>query len=340
MRELDTRKRLKNKLALVGFASTTRLQAPFDDPDYEIWTVNEAGNIAIDAFKWVKRFDRLFQIHPRWDFSRKNNGNDPNHFAWLRNVEDVCGMCSGTGKLVDKDCPACDNGTYFPLESRKFPKVIYMQEEYADIPNSVKYPLEEMVSLNPSGKYFDSSLAYMVMLASTMGYQEIFIVGFEMAAQSEYFYQRANFEYLIGLLSARGQVFRFPKETSLLKGPLYGYENMKTGYRQQLDMRIAILNNELSTHNMELAKVEGELRVWKKFEETSPRTPIGEEQFQEVQKRYGKLLGLVNIVKGATYETENLRKLYDTYFVADALDGRTTVREDTDKYVKTTYGAK
>jgi hypothetical protein len=91
---------------------------------------------------------------------------------------------------------------------------------------------------------------------------------------------------------------------------------------------------------MELAKIEGELRVWKKFEETSPRTPTGDEQFLETQSRYGKMLGLVNIVKGAVLETENLRKLYDTYFVADALDGRTTVREDTDKYVKTTYNTK
>jgi len=331
---MKVEKRFKDKLALVGFASTTRLQAPFDDDEYEIWTVNEAGNIAIPAFSWVKRFDRLFQMHPRWDFSRKNNGNDPNHFSWLRNIEEVCAMCGGTAKFNNADCPACDKGLYRPLESRSWPKVIYMQEAHEDIPNSVKYPLEEMIALNPMGEYFDSSLAYMVMLASTMGYKEIFIVGFEMAAQSEYFYQRANFEYLIGLLSARGQKFRFPAETTLLKGPLYGYKNMKTGYRQQLDMRIAILNNELAQHSAELGKMEGELRVWKDFANDFP------DKLSEAQTKYGKLLGLVNIVKGAVYETENLRKLYDTYFVADALDGRTTVREDTDKYVKTTYSAK
>lgn len=324
--------KFKKKVALVGMASTTRNQAPFDDDSYEIWAVNEMGNNTHPAFSWVKRFDRLFQMHPRWDFSRKNNGNDPNHFHWLLNTPEVCQLCGGTGKIADKPCSACKNGMYYPLESRSQVKVIYMQEAHDDIENSVAYPLKEMVALNPMGKYFDSSLAYMTILASTMGYDEIFITGFEMAAQSEYFYQRANFEYLIGVLSTRGQKFRFPKETSLLKGQLYGYENMKTGYRQQLDMRIAILNNELATHNMELAKTEGELRVWKSFTGTEP---LPENGYGECQTRYGKLLGLTNVVKGAIYETENLRKLYDTYFVPDSTV--TTVREDTEKYVQTTY---
>jgi hypothetical protein len=337
---MENPKRFKNKLALVGMASTTRHLAPFDDDSYEIWAVNEMGNVPHPAFDWVKRFERLFQIHPRWDFTRNNNPNDFNHFAWLRNEPDTCVQCTGTGKIGEKDCPACAKGIYYPPPIRDTVQVIYMQEEHEDIPQSVKYPLEEMVSLNPRGRYFDSTLAYMVMLASTMGYQEIYIVGFEMAAQSEYFYQRANFEYLIGVLSERGQVFRFPPQTTLLKGELYGFENMKTGYRQQLDMRIAVLNNELSNHNIELAKIEGELRVWKKLLTLSPLTPQGEIDFAEVQGRYGKVLGLVNIVKGAAYETENLRKLYDTYFVPDSGDGKTTVREDTEQYVKTVYGSK
>ena len=331
--------RFRDKLALVGMASSTRHLAPFDDDSYEIWSVNEVGNTAFDAFKWVKRFDRLFQIHPRWDFTRSNNGNDPNHWLWLQDKSGTCNMCGGSAKVGERDCPSCKDGIYHPLESRQWPKVIYMQEAHDDVPNSVRYPLEEMVALNPRGEYFDSSLAYMVMLASTMGYKEIYIVGFEMAAQSEYFYQRANFEFLFGVLTSRGCNIRLPEETTLLKGELYGYKNMKTGYRQQLDMRIAVLTNELNTHNMELAKTEGELRVWKNLMSNSPLTPAGETGFAEVQSRYGKLLGLVNIVKGAKYETENLRKLYDTYFIPDGSKGETSVRKDTDEYIKTVYGS-
>jgi hypothetical protein len=332
--------RFKDKLAIVGFASTTRDQAPFDDESYEIWTVNEAGNTAIDAFKWMKRFDRLFQIHPRWDFTRINNANDPNHWLWLQNISGKCQMCGGTALMGDgKNCPVCEGGIYTPSETRSWAKVIYMQEKWKDVPNSVKYPLDEMIALNPRGKYFDSSLSYMLMLASTMGYKEIFVVGFEMAAQSEYFYQRANFEFLYGCLTAKGQKITLPENTSLLKGKMYGYENMKTGYRQQLDMRLAILNNELATHNMELAKMEGQLTAWKDILSLGTPTPDLQSKFLEVQSKYGKLLGLVNVVKGASYETENLRKLYDSYFVAEDLEGKTNVREVTEEHVKKGYSA-
>jgi hypothetical protein len=331
-------KRIKDKVALVGFAPTTRAHAPFDDDSYEIWTVNEAGNIVLPAFSWIKRFDRLFQMHPRWDFSRANNSNDPNHFHWLRNVSAPCQMCGGTSKIGELDCPACDKGMYHPPVSRSWVKTIYMQEAHPDIPDSAKYPLSEVAKLNPRGNYFDSSVAYMLQLAAVMQYEEIKVVGFEMAAQTEYFYQRANFEFLCGYWMSKGVNIVLPPETTLMSGPLYGYENMKTGYRQQLDMRLAILTNELTKHNMELAKKEGELEGYQKMSAVVPMNQQQAEIFAAEKGKYQKLVGLVNLVTGAKYETENLRKLYDTYFMGNAEDGRTTVREDTEQYVKTIYG--
>ena len=47
------------KLALVGMNVRTRANAPFDDPDFEIWTLNESYTGA-----WMKRYDVLFQLHP------------------------------------------------------------------------------------------------------------------------------------------------------------------------------------------------------------------------------------------------------------------------------------
>jgi hypothetical protein len=330
--------RFREKVALVGFAPTTRQHIPFGDDSYEIWTVNEAGNTALPSFEWVKRFDRLFQMHPRWDFSRKNNTNDPNYYHWLRNESAPCVMCNATGKIGEQPCPVCKNGTYYPPETRDWPKVIYMQEAYEDIPNSVAYPLEYAIKLNPMGRYFDSSVSYMLQLACMMNYKEILVVGFEMAAQTEYFYQRANFEMLVGYWKGQGKNIVIPKESTLLHGPLYGYENMKTGYRQNLDMRLAVLQNEYTNHSHTLALMEGEMQAWKKIAALSPLTPEQAAAFTETQSRYGKQVGLVNLVKGAQYETENLRKLYDTYFMGNAEDGKTTVREDMEQYVKTVYG--
>lgn len=317
--------RLKDKVAIVGFANATRHLAPFDDDSYEIWTINEAGNVRHPSFSWVKRIDRLFQIHPRWDFTRENNANDPNHWLWLQNKADTCIACKGSG------CENCVEGIYTPHDIRTSVKYIYMQEEYADIPNSIEYPLEFLRQQNPAGKYFTSSLSYMLMLASMMTYTEISLYGFEMAAQTEYFHQRACAEYLIGYMQGQGLNVKVPSESSLLKGELYGYENMKTGYRQQLDMRIAVLENQLSTHNIELARIEGELRILGQLD--SP------ELMAETQTKHGKALGLVNVIKGAKHETENLRKLYDTYFVLDGANGQTNTRKVTEEHVKKAYDA-
>jgi len=336
---METRKRFKDKVCILGFANTTRDLAPYDDDSYEIWTVNEAG-----AFPWIKRFDRLFQMHPRWDFTRKNNGNDPNHWLWLQNKSGTCTLCEGAG-VYGKDktkCPACDNGQYVPPKSREFPKVIYMQQAHSDIPGSETYPLKEMIALNPAGKYFTSSLSFMLILAAAMGYKEIFLAGFEMGNQTEYFYQRANAEYLIGYLTNKKTNIVLPAKSSICKGKLYAYENMNTGYRQQLDMRIDVLKTQIERNIHDMSVAEGEVKLWKKFTEmTEPITPESQLQMiAEAQSRYTKLNGLVNTVKGAQKETENLRDLYDRYFVA-AENGNDEqgMREDTTKYVQTEYKA-
>jgi len=58
--------RTKPKIAIVGFAPS-RVLTPWDDPDYEIMSLNEGYNLP-----WFKKdADRWLQIHPRWDWSKE-----------------------------------------------------------------------------------------------------------------------------------------------------------------------------------------------------------------------------------------------------------------------------
>lgn len=57
----------KKKVAILG-TSRSYAEAPFDDPDYEIWTLNE--------FDDVPRYDRMFELHPMEVQSAKE-------LAWL-----------------------------------------------------------------------------------------------------------------------------------------------------------------------------------------------------------------------------------------------------------------
>lgn len=58
---------MTRKVAIVGFARPHRDEAPFDDPSWEIWGVN-------DAWSFMPRADRWFEVHSRpiheWELRR------------------------------------------------------------------------------------------------------------------------------------------------------------------------------------------------------------------------------------------------------------------------------
>jgi hypothetical protein len=320
--------RTADTVALCGFAPSSRELVPWDNPDVEIWCLNEAAN-----FPWTKRIDRLFQIHPRWDITRDNNANDWNHWSWLKYQKAPCNLCQGTGKLKvedkDIDCTAngCEDGTYVPLSNRLGVKTIYTADTYKDVPNSVKYPLKQAIKYLGQ-KYFTSSFGYMLVLAVMMGFKRIECYGFDMGSGTEYHYQRPNAEYLVGWARGRGIDVYIPAQSPMASGPLYAYENMRTGYRQQMDMRLAVLNVQLETRKNEQLVAQGRLQM---------ATDAGLESAQEENAKYNRANAMVNFMKGAITETENLIALYDTYFITGADGEQTVYRADMDNHVGVQY---
>jgi hypothetical protein len=109
--KLRTLRAGKKTVALVGMAATSCSLAPFDDPDVEIWGLNEAH-----AFPWMKRATRWFQIHNSDSWKRYIAKRDVRgHFDWLkRNPWDI---------------------------------PVYMQYYQEIIPKSVGYPLHQVVEM-------------------------------------------------------------------------------------------------------------------------------------------------------------------------------------------------
>ena len=209
----------KRTVAIVGFAPSSRHLAPYDDPDVEIWGVNEAyaHNFMVDS-NGNFRADRWFQLHKPWSYKRDNNRNDPDHWKWLQ-------------------------------QEHPFP--IYMQEKDPLVPSSVKYPLEEIVEKYLTGKvwrgeevcrYFTSSFAYMCALALYLGFERIEVYGFEMATMTEYTYQKGSTEFWLGLAAGLGVEVQLVENCQLLKGAMYGYEVTQMINRQELEARLAGLN--------------------------------------------------------------------------------------------------
>lgn len=180
---------IQRKVAICGFAESYKL-APFDDPTVEIWGLNE-------LWKYVPRWTRWFELHDaetlgitKRDLSE---GEEKRHLAWLSR----------------------------PSEG----KPIYMQPQFCDgrFPAAVPLPLERLIET--FGRYFTSTIGYMVGLAILEGFPWIGLYGIDLASDVEYPYQRPNTEYLIGIARGQGKTVVVPESAAILKaGHLYGYE--------------------------------------------------------------------------------------------------------------------
>lgn len=205
MRDFPALERKRDKVALVGFSSSTRHLAPYDDDEWSVWSLNEAHRQP-----WLKRLTRHFQMHAEWDFNKGGDQSYIEHREWLR---------------------------------KEHPFPIYMQEEFPDIPSSVAFPLDEVVAeflptITREGeiiRYFTSSFAYMCSLALLEGFKTIGIWGFDMGTETEFKYQKPSTEFWLGVAAGRGVEIQLPKICQLLRGGLYGYEVSRMINRQRLE---------------------------------------------------------------------------------------------------------
>jgi hypothetical protein len=88
----------RTKVAIVGFAQSSMAMAPFNDPTWSIWAMNQ-------LYRRIPRADRWFEIHKNWD-EHVVEGTD--HFGWLSKAPIPVYM-------VDR-IPGITNSVKFPLE--------------------------------------------------------------------------------------------------------------------------------------------------------------------------------------------------------------------------------
>lgn len=211
----------RSKVAVVGFAPTSMedVKPLFDDPDCEIWGLNQLyvafPKIAQYATRWV-------QIHPRHSYDI-NLGRDKSHHQWL-------------------------------AEQTRFP--IYMMDRDPSVPMSVRWP-KELIIQGLETDYFTNSISweialpiYETLLARSQGkrgFTDIYVFGVDMAQSdeidSEYSEQRPSCEYFVGIAKGMGIKVHIPDKSDLLKTLwLYPYED-HSPFRTKLEARRQELRN-------------------------------------------------------------------------------------------------
>lgn len=197
--------------------------------DCDIWMFNEAPNVKdAEGKPYYPRTDAVFQLHHEAIWKNPKNRSDTGHYDWLK--------------------------------SGKTP-TLYMQEKYPDVPKSLKYPLEEVLSLvenvqivvdgkERKFKYFSSSPDFALALVAQMWkqekrYDQVEVWGIELEHESEYVYQRTGFAFWTGYLAALG--IKLVLYNSIFDAPIYGYEGDIAISSEYLERRIADLTNELGS---------------------------------------------------------------------------------------------
>lgn len=260
--------REKPNVAIVGFAPSTRHQAPFYDESFEIWGLNE-------LYLVIPRFDRWFEMHTRKEF--ESSFRNSQHLEWLRQ---------------------CD-------------KPIYMQERYKDIPFSLAYPRERMLSA--FGHCFRSTFCYMLALAIEEGFSTIHLYGIDLFTKTEYYDERPSGEYLVGVARGRGVDVYIPDDSALLRGRLYGYDPYSAAERYHIRLNELIsrrdkLQREISFLDGAVAESQGTVTGSSSLGQVMSALKVslsGREKMEHIEKinrQHVQLSREYGIVSGAIQE--------------------------------------
>ena len=216
--------RPRTKVALVGFSHTSMHLAPFGDPEWSIWGVNQ-------LYRHIPRADRWFEIHkdPFWDQVK-----DSDYIGWMKRIP-------------------------FP---------IYMVDAHDEIPQSLAYPIQDVIGMTGGRDYFTSSIAFMIALAIREQFQELALYGIDLADDSEYFDQRPCAEYWLGVAAGHGMKVSIHHRSALLKQYFrYGYETQTadTLSMQEIKKRLHLIHEAQKKKQIEqahLAGAEEEAKFW------------------------------------------------------------------------------
>jgi hypothetical protein len=206
------------KVAICGTAKETLIEAPFNNPEFEIWALNDMHALGIKPHRW-------FELHIWDEWKLRHPGTE----EYLK----TCGV------------------------------PVYMHEINHNIPTSVKYPIEDIIS-RFNRKYFQSTVDYLIALALYEGFEEIHIYGVNMAASDEYGHQKPSAEYWLGRAEGMGVEIHLPESCDLLKGYfMYGYEaKQKNDFVKKGQTRLKQLEAEAKEFQKNYYLAKGAIDTW------------------------------------------------------------------------------
>lgn len=182
----------RKKIAICGFASSSRHMIPTDDPEWLIVGLNQ-------LYRHMPRADVWYDIHLNWE---QDNVEGTDHEGWIKS----CGI-----PVFMSNPPA-----EFPTAVR-YPVEKLIEKHGLDyFTSTVSFMIAWSIDCIED-KVKETGLPYS---AYTIG-----VYGIDLIVGTEYEVQKACVEYWLGVAEGRGIAIHLPQQTALLKQQYrYGYE--------------------------------------------------------------------------------------------------------------------
>jgi len=195
----------RKKIAIIGFASSTRHYVPSDDPSWICTGLNQ-------IYRHVPRVDVHFDIHSYW---KEDNVAGTDHEGWIRE----CGIPVYMADLY----PEAPTGVRYPVERliKKFGLDYFTSTVAFELAWAIdcfdREVEKQITALSVTPTPAEVKVLYEQY---TIG-----IYGIDLIVGTEYDWQKSCVEFYIGQGCARGINFHIPPESALLKQMYrYGYE--------------------------------------------------------------------------------------------------------------------
>jgi hypothetical protein len=197
----------RKKIAVCGFASSSRHLIPVTDATWEIWGMNQ-------LYRHIPRADRWFDIHWNWD---KEVVPGTDYRGWLT----TCGIPVYMMQRVD-DLPT---SVTYPLQRMMGMAGDYFTSTVAFMLALAVDQLDQHVMAQLQRETFGSPLDVAARQTELYGQHTIGLFGIDLVVEEEYFHQKPCAEFWVGLAVGRGIEVYIPPQSALCKQTYrYGYE--------------------------------------------------------------------------------------------------------------------
>ncbi|MFW6089912.1 MAG: hypothetical protein ACODAB_09170 [Gemmatimonadota bacterium] len=178
-------------IAIVGTAPPHWRDAPYDDPEWEVWSLSR-------NYERLPRWDRWFELHRARHLCKTWEPGNGEQEELLRRVY--------TEWLARQDKP------------------VYVHPEEPAKADGIPFPVDEVLRDVPR-RYFTNTVSWMIGYALLQEPETIGLWGVNMELASEYGEQRPSCEYLVGIAEGRGVEVVIPETASLLAARrLYAFD--------------------------------------------------------------------------------------------------------------------